>query len=114
MRRGARLHAARRHNLQAAQAAQQAAAQHAAAQLAAARAAREADTRAVATRLQQALGGCDLAVLEAERVMAAKELLLARWKDEAGNVSSPARPGPAWRPPAAGRPLRCAAAWPRA
>jgi hypothetical protein len=75
-----------RRDAQAAQAAQAAAQQQLSAQLAAARAAREADARAVAARLQHALGGCDLAVLEAERLVAAKDLLLARWKDEAGHV----------------------------
>jgi hypothetical protein len=104
----------RRRDAQAAQAAQQATQQHLSAQLAAARAAREADARAVAARLQHALGGCDLAVLEAERLMAAKDLLLARWKDEAGHVGRGWRRRAPWpRRPClpAGRLGLCATSW---
>lgn len=76
----------RRREAQAARQAQQAARQELSSHLLAAKAAREADARAVAAKLQQALAGCDLAVLEAERMMTAKDLLLGRWKEEAGRV----------------------------
>jgi hypothetical protein len=49
---------------------------------------RDAEVRGLASKLESALQTCSRSVVEAERIIDAKEALLARWKEEATHIAS--------------------------
>ena len=56
-------------------------------QISAVRSERDQEVRALAAKLEATLTSCNKSVAEAERMIEAKEAMMAKWKEEAQSVS---------------------------